>query len=143
MNGTGEVNLLAHVLVPVAHAKDAQLTSAALEPYAPDEITTLHVVEKGGGAPDKTPVTQSDEVAEEAFTAVRQVFPEANERKTYERDVANAILTAAEEIGASAIAFRARSGHRLLQFLSGDISLQLVTGADRPVIALPQVNTDE
>jgi nucleotide-binding universal stress UspA family protein len=135
---TDDEDILEHVLLPVAHEADAAATAAALEPYGPAHVTALHVVEKGGGVPDKTPVEQSEKLAEESYDAVRSVFPDADEHTAYGRDVAAEILTAAEEVGASAIAYRSRGGNRLMQFLSGDLSLKLVTGADRPVIALPR-----
>jgi len=130
--------LLGHVLLPVATEDDALATARALEPYDPSNVTALHVVEKGGGVPDKTPVEQSEELAEGAYAAVRSVFPDADEHTAYGRDVAAKIFEAADEVDASAIAYRSRGGNRLIQFLSGDISLKLVTNADRPVIALPR-----
>ncbi|EMA13119.1 universal stress protein [Haloarcula marismortui] len=130
--------LLGHVILPVATEDDALATAKALEPYAPSNVTALHVVEKGGGVPDKTPVEQSEELAEEAYAAVRSVFPNAGEHTAYGRDVVEKIFEAADEVDASAIAYRSRGGNRLMQFLSGDISLKLVTNADRPVIALPR-----
>jgi nucleotide-binding universal stress UspA family protein len=135
---TGDEDMLSHVLLPVAHEADAVATATALEPYGPAHVTTLHVVEKGGGVPDKTPVEQSEDLAAESYAAVRSVFPDADEHTAYGRDVAAKIFEAADEVGASAIAFRSRGGNRLMQFLSGDISLKLVTEADRPVIALPR-----
>ena len=135
---TDDEDILEHVLLPVAHEADAAATAAALEPYGPAHVTALHVVEKGGGVPDKTPVEQSEKLAEESYDAVRSVFPDAEEHTAYGRDVAAEILAAAEEVGASAIAYRSRGGNRLMQFLSGDISLKLVTNADCPVIALPR-----
>lgn len=139
MNGaTDSKRLLAHVLLPVAHANDARATAAALEPYDPDRVTAVHVVEKGGGVPDKTPVEHSEEVAEECYAAVRAVFPGADERTAYARDVVDAVFDVAEDVDATAIAYRSRGGNRLIQFLSGDRSLKLVTEADRPVIALPR-----
>ncbi|KAA9398538.1 universal stress protein [Haloarcula sp. CBA1130] len=130
-------DLLAHVVLPVATADDALATAKALEPYEPSSVTTLHVVEKGGGVPDKTPVEQSEDLAEESYAAVRSVFPDADDHTAYGRDVAAEIFEAADEVDASAIAYRSRGGNRLMQFLSGDISMTLVTEADRPVIALP------
>ncbi len=136
------MNILEHVLLPVAHEEDALATARRLEPYDPERVTALHVVEKGGGVPDKTPVEQSEELAEESYAAVREVFPDADEHTAYGRDIAEAIFEAAETVDASAIAYRARGGNRLMQFLSGDVSLDLVTDADRPVIALPRADAD-
>ena len=136
-------DLLGHVLLPVANENDALETAKALEPYEPDQVTALHVVEKGGGTPDKTPVEQSEALAAESYAAVRSVFPDAGDHTAYARDVAGAIFDAAEKVNASAIAYRSRGGNRIMQFLSGDISLNLVTNADRPVIALPRENGDE
>ncbi|RKS82000.1 nucleotide-binding universal stress UspA family protein [Haloarcula quadrata] len=131
-------DILDHVVLPVANADDALATAKALEPYEPSSVTTLHVVEKGGGVPDKTPVEQSEDLAEESYAAVRSVFPDADDHTAYGRDIAAKIFEAADEVDASAIAYRSRGGNRLMHFLSGDISLKLVTGADRPVIALPR-----
>jgi nucleotide-binding universal stress UspA family protein len=114
-----------------------------LEPYQPERVTALHVVEKGEGVPDKTPVEQSEELAAESYAAVRRVFPDADDHTAYARDVVGAIFEAAEEVDASAIAYRSRGGNRLMQFLSGDLSLKLVTNANRPVIALPRDDSNE
>jgi nucleotide-binding universal stress UspA family protein len=135
--------LLKHVLVPVANKDDALATATALEPYGPDHVTALHVIEKGEGVPDKTPVEQSEELAEESYSAVRTVFPDADTHTAYRRDIVEAIFESADEVGASAIAYRSRGGGRIMQFLTGDISLKLVTQAAIPVIALPRVETDE
>ncbi len=136
-SATESADLLENVLIPVAHEDDATKTAQALEPYDPTAVTALHVVEKGGGVPDKTPVEQSEELAAESFAAVRRVFPEADDHTAYARNVVEAIFDAADEVDASAIAYRSRGGNRLLQFLSGDRSLKLVTQARLPVIALP------
>jgi nucleotide-binding universal stress UspA family protein len=134
---TEHTDVLSHVLLPVANEADASATAAALERYGPGHVTALHVVEKGGGVPDKTPVAQSEALAEESYAAVRSVFPDADEHTAYGRDVVAEIFDAAAAVDASAIAYRARGGNRLLQFLSGDVSLRLVTEANRPVVALP------
>lgn len=135
--------LLAHVLLPVAHEDDALATATALEPYEPDHVTTLHVVEKRAGYPDKTPVEQSEEIAAESFAAIRTVFPDADDHTAYARNVVDSVFEVANQINASAIVYRSRGGNRLMHFLSGDLSLKLVTNADRPVIALPHVDSDE
>ena len=136
-------DLLEHVLLPLADTDDAVRTATALEPYQPAQVTALHVVEKGEGVPDKTPVEQSEAVAEEVYEAVRTAFPDAGEHTAYNRDVAEAIFEAAEELDASAIAYQGRGGSRLVKFLSGDTGLELVTEADRPVIALPRDDAEE
>ncbi len=136
-------DILAHVLLPVANEDDGLTTATALEPYEPEQVTALHVVEKGEGVPDKTPVEQSEELAAESYAAVRTVFPDADDRTAYARDVVEAIFDVAEEVEASAIAYRSRGGGRLMQFLAGDLSLKLVTNAEVPVIALPQADSKE
>lgn len=130
--------LLRHLLVPVADAEDAEATARALEPYEPEQITVTHVVEKGEGVPDKTPVEQSETVAAEAFRVFREIFPDAAEEVTYRRDIIAAIIELANDIDASAVAFCPRGGSRIIQFLAGDKSLRLITEADRPVITLPK-----
>ncbi|TQQ82801.1 universal stress protein [Halonotius terrestris] len=136
-------DMLAHVLLPVATVNDAAATASALAPYEPEHVTVLHVIEKGDGSPDKTPVEQSEEIAEEAAAAVRAEFPDADLHTAYSRNVVDAIFESADEVNASAIAYRSRGGSRLVQFLSGDLSVKLVTRADRPVIALPRDADDE
>ncbi|MFW5903136.1 MAG: universal stress protein [Halolamina sp.] len=136
-------DLLAHVLLPVSNEDDALATVTALEPYSPDRVTALHVVEKGDGVPDKTPVEQSEALAEASYAAVRTVFPDAEEHTAYARDVVDAIFEVAAEVDASAIAFRSHGGNRLVQFLSGDRTLKLVTGSELPVITLPESTTAE
>lgn len=136
-------DLLGHVLLPVAHEEDALATAMALEPYDPKHVTALHVVEKGEGVPDKTPVEQSEELAAESYAAVQRVFPDADEHTAYARDIVGAIFDSADAVNASAVAYRSRGGNRLMQFLSGDLSVKLVTKAPLPVIALPRGNDEE
>lgn len=69
------------------------------------------------------------------------MFPDAGDHTAYDRDVVSAILDAADEVGATAIAYRSRDGNRLMRFLSGDLSAKLVTNATVPVIALPETTT--
>lgn len=129
--------LLDHVLVPVATEADARNTATVLAPYDPDQVTVVHVVEKGGGVPDKVPLEQAKRIAESAFAAFREKFPDAADQLVYREQVVDGVVEAAENVGASAIAFQPREGSRLVRFLAGDHSLKLVTKANRPVISLP------
>lgn len=132
------IDLTDHAVVPVANESDARTTAELLDSYRVGEVTVLHVVEKGGGVPDKTPVEQSERVAAAAFDAFRSFFPEADAAVTYRRDVVEAIVDVAADVGATAIVFRPRGGSRILQFLAGDRALRLITEADRPVVALSE-----
>lgn len=126
-----------HVLVPVADPNDARATAAALEPYHSGRVTVFHVIEKGGGVPDKTPVEQSETLADESLEAFREQFPDAELATDYRRNVVAGVVEAGNRLNVDAIAFRPRSGSRIVQFLAGDRSLKLVTEADRPVVSLP------
>lgn len=130
-------DLLKHVLLPVANADDARVTARALEPYNPEHVTVVHVVEKGGGAIDKTPVSHSEEVASAVYEAVRETFPDADEHTAYGTDIIETIFETVSDVEASAIAYRSRGGSRLLHFLSGDLTIKLVTNSPVPVVALP------
>jgi len=126
------------VVVPVADESDARKTARALEPYELDQVTVLHVVEKGEGVPDKTPVEQSEAVAREAFAAFRESFPEADDAVAYRRDVVEGIIDVATDMDASAIVYRPRDQGRIVRFLSGSHSLRLITESPIPVIAVPE-----
>lgn len=131
-------SLTSHLVVPVANETDATETAHVLDEYEFDRVTVVHVVEKGGGVPDKLPVEQAERQATKSFAAFRGVIPEAETELAYRRDVVDAILEVTAAVEGSAIAFRPRRGNRLIQLLSGDRARRLVTAADRPVIALPE-----
>lgn len=140
--GDDQRSLHEHLLIPDAQGQDGRETARAPAPYTPGQITALHVIEIGDGVSDKKAITQSQEVAEASFAAVRDKFPTADEHTAFERDIVGTIFDAAKQDGASAIVYRARGGGRPLHFLPGDLSLELVTQTNRPVIALPRQDTD-
>lgn len=144
-SGTGPDRraLLEHVLLPVANEADARESAQSLAAYEPTRVTAVHVIEKGDGVPDTLSAEQAEQLAADSIAAVREVLPAADDHTAYSRDVVAAIFEAAAAVDASAIAFRPREGGRLMQFLSGDRSLRLVTEADRPVIALPRSEPSE
>ena len=127
-----------HLVVPVANEEDARDTAQVLETYEYGRITVVHVIEKGEGVPDKLPLEEAEQRASNAFGAFRGFIPEVDTEIAYRRDIVAAIIDVATDVNASAIAFRPRGGSRLVQFLSGDTALKLITDADLPVIALPE-----
>lgn len=56
--------------------------------------------------------------------------------------VVEGIRAAAADAGASAVAFHPRGGSRLVQLLADDRTLSLVAGLDRPVVSLPDPESD-
>ncbi|QLG50314.1 universal stress protein [Natrinema halophilum] len=131
-------SLTEHAVVPVADEDDARATATVLKRHRFDQITVVHVVEKGDGAPDKLPLEQAESRAADAFAAFRELIPDVQEEILYSRSVVDAVIDFAADVDASAIAFRPRGGSRVVQFLSGDKALKLITEADRPVIALQE-----
>ncbi|MFW6018601.1 MAG: universal stress protein [Halapricum sp.] len=140
--------MLDHVLLPVATEEDARATCTALKPYLGDveRVTAVHVVEKAGGAPDKAPLEkrQSD-AAEFLAVAESRLASEVafDARIHYGTDLVETLFNAAEDAGATALAFRPRGGSRIVRFLSGDTATKLVTEPSIPVVALPNVDEED
>jgi len=137
-------SLFANVLLPVASEEDAVATARAAKPYVGDgQVTLVYVVEKAGGAVDKASVQQREENAEAMFAAARAAFGpdvDVTTEVTYGTDVADAIFAVADEVGASAVAFRGRESGFLGRLLTGNVARSLITENDRPVIALPKAD---
>lgn len=136
-------SLTDNLIVPVATEEDARVTATALTEYPYDQLTVVHVVEKSAGAPDKLSLKQAELLAEESFAAFRTIIPDIKTELTYASDVVAAINDLAVQREATAIAFRPRGGSRLIQLLSGDKALRLVTDTEVPVIALPDAAEEE
>lgn len=132
---TGEEGVLDHALLPVANEDGVLATATALEPDSPDRVTAVHAVGKGGDVPGKTPVEQSEESADESCVAVRTLFPDADERTAYGRE----IFEGGTRRRWHRRRQRPRDGSRIGRFRSP----KLVESSDRPVTALQNVDSNE
>ena len=133
-----------HVLVPVASPDDARTTLRTLVPYlerANGEIVVVNVIEKAGGAPDKASVEQLEQHARKIFAEVLEGLEGTDipleTRILYGTDVAETIVEAANDEGASAIVFTPRGGNRWLKLLLGDVTSTLIAESDLPIVVLP------
>lgn len=138
------------VVVPVANSKDAATTAAALSPYVEavgGDIVAVHVIEKAGGAPDKASVEQRKQDARDIFDTVTDGLIDTDialeTRILYGTDIAETIIDAAHDVGASAIVFTPRGGSRWQKLLTGDVTHGLVTDSDLPVLVLPDQGAAE
>ncbi len=136
-------DLMVRPVIPVAGEADAETTYDAVAPYLdPDsEPIVINVIEKAGGGIDKASVEQREAVAEAAFETFRaraaQDGVDVETEIRYGTDVAETIEAAAADADATAIAFLARGGGRLVEFLSGSVRSKLTIDNDRPVVVLP------
>lgn len=137
--------LLDRPLVPVANPADAAATYEKLRPYLLDgvvEVTVVHVVEKGGGVPDKAGVEQRQDHAEESFDAFRVRAKtdgvRIDTKVLYGTDIVATINDAAAEFDASAIVFVSRGGGRLLDVIAGRVRSRLISDSEFPVLVLPR-----
>jgi nucleotide-binding universal stress UspA family protein len=132
-------DLFRRVVLPVASVEDAEATVRSVGPYLDGESTVVavHVVEKAGGAPDKASVEQREEYAAEIFEVVRENLDDVETDLRFATDVVESIFEAAGDHDATAIVFTPRGGSRWLRLLTGDVTLDIVTETDRPVVVLP------
>lgn len=135
------------VYVPIANPEDAEATARAVHHYADadSEVVVTHVVEKGGGAPDKVSVEQREQYAEEAYETFQDVLPDGwgtvRFETLYGSDVAEAIVDGAADAGATVIAFTPRGSSRWVRLVTGDIARDLIEASNIPVISLPEQQT--
>lgn len=140
--------MLDHVLLPVATEADARVTSEALRPYLEDieRVTASHVIEKAGGAPDKAPLEKRQSDAAEFLAIVESELADEvafDARIDYGTDVVDALFEAAEDAGATAIAFHPRDESWLVRLLSGSTATKIVTDPVVPVVSLPDPGLGE
>lgn len=134
--------LLERVLLPVSNEHDADVTGEAVCEHLDVETTihAIHVIEKGGGAPNKAPLGARQEVARAAFDRLENRLGkyDLETELRYGTDVIDEILAAAEESPSTAIAFVPRESGPLTRLLTGDKTRELVAGNRFPVIVLPR-----
>lgn len=134
--------LLERVVVPVATTEDAEATAEALNSDLPGEIGEvlgIHVIEKGGGAPDKAPLAAREADAEAILATLSDTFEGASvsTRTVYGTDVVEAIVDVVEEVDATAVAFCPRPAGTLTRLLTGDRARSLLETSPVPVVSLP------
>lgn len=129
--------LFERIVAPVADDHDARSTCRTLGRYAPyvvHPVEVVHVIEKGGGAPDKAPLELRREYAENVFGIVSDELESWDvpfeTRVLYGTDIAETILTAARDIDASAIVFTPRGGGRWVKLLAGDVTQSILKNND-------------
>jgi nucleotide-binding universal stress UspA family protein len=136
------------ILLPLANETDTERTCAAIANELSDEgetpsIVITHVIEKGGGAPDKAPLSAREEQAESIFTLAENFLESegfaVETDLVYGTDVVEEIVTAAETHEVTALVFLPRSGGGLLSKLfADDLSTDLLLESPVPVVVLPQ-----
>jgi nucleotide-binding universal stress UspA family protein len=134
---------LSRVVVPVANCDDAAATATSLRSYLATDSTVIavHVIQKAGGAPDKSSVEQREQRAAEIFSIITEAFDDSGvvieTDLRYGTDIASSIVGTAHDRGASAIVFTPRGGSRWRKLLTGDVTHNLVLSSDVPILVLP------
>ena len=136
------MSLLRRALVPVADEDDAVATVRALRPHAGriETVVAVHVIEKGGGAVDKAPLEKRQGDAEDCLAVAEAELGASvgvETRVAYGTDVVETVADVAADVDATAVAFRARGGSRLVRLLSGDTTTRLATNPTVPTVSLP------
>ena len=136
------------ILLPLANETDAERTCTAVARELSDEaeppsIVVTHVIEKGGGAPDKAPLGAREEQAESIFTIAEHFLDDegfdVETDLVYGTDVVETLMAAADTHDVTALVFLPRSeGGLLSQLFAGSLSDELVLASPVPVVALPQ-----
>lgn len=136
------------ILLPLANETDAERTCEAVvraihgTTHTPS-IVVAHVIEKGGGAPDKAPLSAREQQAESIFTLAENFLEgegfDVETELIYGTDIVDELVTAAEAVDATSIVFLPRDrGGLLSQLFSGNLATELLFASSVPVIVLPQ-----
>jgi nucleotide-binding universal stress UspA family protein len=136
-------DLLDRVLLPVADEDDATASARALKNQQYGDVVVVNVIEKAGGAVDKASVEQRELDAEDMFAAASAVLGDVETDIYYGTDIVDTIFEAADDIDATAVVVTPRGGNRFVRLLSGDVALKMITENDRPVVVLPDGDSDE
>ena len=137
-------DLMDRPVIPVASKQDAKQTYEAVAAHLDSdaEPVVINVIEKAGGGIDKASVAQRELVAEDAFDAFRALAADdgisVETEIRYGTDIADAIEEAAVDHDATSIAFVARGGGRIVEFLSGSVRTNLTIDNAVPVVVLPR-----
>ena len=138
--------LLERLVVPVATKDDAERTVRQLLSYESEpDLHIVHVIEKGGGAPDKAPLEAREQQATTIFEFLEAFVGERGSLTTerrYGTDVVEEIVASADEQKATAIAFVPRPSGRITRVLTGDKTRKLVANGQIPVLVLPAEATE-
>ncbi len=143
------MELTGTTVVPLASPDDAKTTAKAAAPYTgtADHVILVHVVEKAGGAPDKVPVEQREEYAEEIFEVAEEAISSegvsVETRLLYSTEVADAVFELCDEVGAASVAVLPRETNRLLSLLVGDRMRSFIEDNNVPVVCLPSTSDSD
>jgi nucleotide-binding universal stress UspA family protein len=138
-------DLLDRIVVPVASAADARATGRAIRSDDSSTVVAVHVIEQTAGTPDTASPERLEERALEIFDELAAVLG-ATEFETdlrYGTDVGETIIEAAGDHDATAVVFTPRGGSRWIRLLTGSVAETLVERADRPVVVLPDVDSED
>jgi nucleotide-binding universal stress UspA family protein len=134
------------VLLPVASVEDAEVTCLSALPaimQAGGAVTGLHIIDANGGWPDMAPREYRRYIANDALELVRREAEargiRVSTKVVFDSEVTRAIITAAEEIEASAIVFTPRGSGRWRSLFSSGVAFDLVKKATCPVIVFPSL----
>lgn len=136
--------LLDRVVVPVATIDDAEITAEAIESNLAAQvgrILGIHVIEKGGGVPDKAPLeareSEADEILETFTDRLASADIDLDTAVLYGTDLTETVVEAIEEEDATALVFCPRHAGFVTRLLTGDRARSLLEASPVPVVSLP------